>query len=203
MKRESECNHGATKCVIRATSPYTRFILFSADHAFFVGLQAHREFSTRPLNLSPPFLGLVAAACGPDVLEQQMAQKLQSFQPPHPKEAMIEEQALIQASREQPHAVGRERVLSGKNKPDVGGMIPRPQVASVPEEGLTVHTCCKSKWLFSLLDGGDLFVGPFSSSWPYRKKFFSIIASLGLEYRTLCRCCRNVGACTSNCGVPP
>lgn len=82
------------------------------NHPFFVGLQAHPEFCTRPLNPSPPFLGLIAAACGPDVLEEQMIQQLQTFQPPHPKEAMIEEQALIQGSREQLPTAGRERVLS-------------------------------------------------------------------------------------------
>jgi CTP synthase len=87
----------------------------SADHPFFVGLQAHPEFCTRPLNPSPPFLGFVAAACGPDVLEQQMAQQLQSFQPPHPKESMIGEQVLIQGSREQLPTAGRERVLSGES----------------------------------------------------------------------------------------
>jgi CTP synthase len=84
----------------------------SIEHPFFVGLQAHPEFCTRPLNPSPPFLGFVAAACGPDVLEQQMAQQLQSFQPPHPKESMIGEPALIQGSREQLPAASRERVLS-------------------------------------------------------------------------------------------
>jgi CTP synthase len=57
----------------------------------------------------------VAAACGPDVLEQQMTQQLQSFQPPHPKEAMVGEQALIQESREQLPTAGRERVLSGES----------------------------------------------------------------------------------------
>ncbi|KAF8492746.1 CTP synthase [Russula emetica] len=81
------------------------------NHPFFVGLQAHPEFCTRPLNPSPPFLGFVAAACGPDVLEQQMAQQLQSFQPPHPKESMVGEQALVQGSREQLPTAGRERVL--------------------------------------------------------------------------------------------
>jgi len=82
------------------------------NHPFFVGLQAHPEFCSRPLNPSPPFLGFVAAACGTDVLEQQMAQQLQTFQPPHPKETMVGEQALIQGLREQLHAAGRERVLS-------------------------------------------------------------------------------------------
>jgi len=82
------------------------------NHPFFVGLQAHPEFCTRPLNPSPPFLGLIAAACGPDVLEEQMTHQVQTFQPPHPKEAMIGEQALIQDSREQLPTAGRERVLS-------------------------------------------------------------------------------------------
>jgi len=85
------------------------------NHPFFVGLQAHPEFCTRPLNPSPPFLGFVAAACGPDVLEQQIAQQLQTFQPPHPKEAMVGKQALIEGLREQLHTAGRERVLSAES----------------------------------------------------------------------------------------
>jgi CTP synthase len=92
----------------RTTSPPN----LSTDHPFFVGLQAHPEFCTRPLNPSPPFLGFVAASCGPHVLEQQMTQQLQTFQPPHPQEAMVGEQALVQSSREQLPTVGRERVLS-------------------------------------------------------------------------------------------
>ena len=98
--------------LIRATPRHHHFNTFSIDHPFFVGLQAHPEFCTRPLNPSPPFLGLIAAACGLDVLEQQMTQQLQMFQPPHPKEAMIGEQALIRGSREQLPTAGRERVLS-------------------------------------------------------------------------------------------
>jgi CTP synthase len=42
------------------------------DHPYFVGLQAHPEFCSRPLNPSPPFLGLIAAACGGDVLKEQL-----------------------------------------------------------------------------------------------------------------------------------
>jgi CTP synthase len=85
------------------------------DHPFFVGLQSHPEFCTRPLNPSPPFLGFVSASCGSEVLEQQMAQQLQSFQPPHPKESMVGEQLLIQGSREQLLTPSRERVLSGES----------------------------------------------------------------------------------------
>ena len=54
------------------------------DHPYFVGLQAHPEFCTRPLNPSPPFLGLVAAACGKSTLDEQLASQLESFRPPPP-----------------------------------------------------------------------------------------------------------------------
>ncbi|KAI5454014.1 CTP synthase ura7 [Naganishia albida] len=64
-------------------------VLEMEDHPFFVGLQAHPEFSTRPLNPSPPFLGLVAAACGSDVLEQQMRANEQNYVSPHPQAAKI------------------------------------------------------------------------------------------------------------------
>lgn len=39
------------------------------DHPYFVGVQYHPEYLTRPLAPSPPFLGLVAAASGPQVLK--------------------------------------------------------------------------------------------------------------------------------------
>ncbi|KAJ9105395.1 CTP synthase ura7 [Naganishia friedmannii] len=64
-------------------------VLEMEDHPFFVGLQAHPEFSTRPLNPSPPFLGLVAAACGQDVLEQQMRLNEQGYVSPHPAAAKV------------------------------------------------------------------------------------------------------------------
>lgn len=38
------------------------------DHPYYIGVQYHPEYLTRPLVPSPPFLGLVAAASGPDVL---------------------------------------------------------------------------------------------------------------------------------------
>jgi hypothetical protein len=44
-----------------------------------------------------------------------MAQQLQSFQPPHPKDSMVSEQLLIQGSREQLLTPSRERVLSGES----------------------------------------------------------------------------------------
>jgi hypothetical protein len=123
-KGRTHANNGTTKCVSSVLLPLSalpprKFItsihalsLFCADHPFFVGLQAHPEFCTRPLNPSPPFLGFIAASCGPDVLEQEMTQQLQAFQPPHPKKSMVGEQELIQGSREQLPTAGRERVLS-------------------------------------------------------------------------------------------
>jgi CTP synthase len=63
-------------------------------HPFFVGLQAHPEFCTRPLNPSPPFLGFVAAASGKDVLDEQLEYQSSHFQPPHPADAMVGEAVL-------------------------------------------------------------------------------------------------------------
>jgi CTP synthase len=66
------------------------FIL-KQDHPFFLGLQAHPEFCSRPLNPSPPFLGLVAAACGQSVLVEQLKVQEETFVPPHPSHAMLSE----------------------------------------------------------------------------------------------------------------
>ncbi|PPQ85663.1 hypothetical protein CVT26_011425 [Gymnopilus dilepis] len=68
------------------------------DHPFFVGLQAHPEFCTRPLNPSPAFLGFVAASCGAEVLTEQIELQLKTFKPPHPEGAMISEAQLRSAS---------------------------------------------------------------------------------------------------------
>ncbi|KAJ8468896.1 hypothetical protein ONZ45_g17078 [Pleurotus djamor] len=73
------------------------------DHPYFVGFQAHPEFCTRPLNPSPPFLGLVAAACGAHVLEEQMRRQETTFKPPHPEHAMVSESKLRENSIE--HAI--------------------------------------------------------------------------------------------------
>jgi len=68
------------------------------NHPFFIGLQAHPEFCTRPLNPSPAFLGFVAASCGPDVLAEQIELQLKTFKPPHPQGAMVSEAQLRSAS---------------------------------------------------------------------------------------------------------
>lgn len=57
------------------------------DHPFFVGMQAHPELASRPLNPSPPFLGLVAAASG--LLDEQMERQRKTFKPPHPQSSMV------------------------------------------------------------------------------------------------------------------
>ncbi|KAJ7056185.1 CTP synthase N-terminus-domain-containing protein [Mycena amicta] len=69
-------------------------VLELPDHPFFVGLQAHPEFCTRPLNPSPPFLGFVSASCGPTVLEEQIDIQLRNFKPPHPEGSMVAESVL-------------------------------------------------------------------------------------------------------------
>lgn len=60
-------------------------------HPYFVGMQAHPEFASRPLNPSPPFLGFVAAAAGGvDMLQEQISAQ-RNFRPPHPPSLMIME----------------------------------------------------------------------------------------------------------------
>lgn len=61
----------------------------TVDHPYFVGLQAHPEFCTRPINPSPPFLGFVAASSSPEVLNEQITRQLRDFRPPHPESAMV------------------------------------------------------------------------------------------------------------------
>lgn len=40
------------------------FDVYLADHPYFVGVQFHPEFSSRPMKPSPPYLGLLLAATG-------------------------------------------------------------------------------------------------------------------------------------------
>ncbi|KAH7332758.1 CTP synthase N-terminus-domain-containing protein [Rhizoctonia solani] len=63
-------------------------VLELKDHPFFIALQAHPEFCTRPLNPSPPFLGLVAAASGKEVLEEQI-QNQRNYVSPHPVSSQV------------------------------------------------------------------------------------------------------------------
>jgi len=39
-------------------------VYICSDHPYYVGTQYHPEYLTRPLKPSPPYLGLVLAACG-------------------------------------------------------------------------------------------------------------------------------------------
>ncbi|KAJ7245386.1 CTP synthase N-terminus-domain-containing protein [Mycena haematopus] len=89
------------------------------EHPFFVGLQAHPEFCTRPLNPSPPFLGFIAAASGPEVFQEQVDIQLRTFQPPHPEGSMVAEAVLRLGI---PVAHGREKILvNGKAETVVNG----------------------------------------------------------------------------------
>ncbi|THH07890.1 hypothetical protein EW145_g3073 [Phellinidium pouzarii] len=67
---------------------------FEENHPYFVALQAHPEFCSRPLNPSPPFLGFVAASCSPQELAEQCDIQ-RAFIPPHPTDAMVDEALII------------------------------------------------------------------------------------------------------------
>ena len=47
-------------------------------HPFFLAVQYHPEFKSRPLKPSPPFVGLIAAACGKLDLAYKHVSKLHS-----------------------------------------------------------------------------------------------------------------------------
>ena len=88
------------------------------DHPYFVALQAHPEFCTRPLNPSPPFLGFVAAAAAsyvttsPSVLDQQMEIQLKSYVPPHPEHAMVGEAELREETGTETPVLGKEVAMA-------------------------------------------------------------------------------------------
>lgn len=54
------------RCVLRRNQPYSDFFKkFSvSDHPYFVGVQYHPEFTSRPIKPSPPYLGLLLASAG-------------------------------------------------------------------------------------------------------------------------------------------
>ncbi|PWN27108.1 CTP synthase [Jaminaea rosea] len=96
----------------RSTSGQRMQILEMQDHPYFVGMQAHPEFASRPLNPSPPFLGLVAAACGMDVLGEQLGRGGE-YKPPHPSSMMVLGQVDGEARAEEDAAMAK---LGGEKK---------------------------------------------------------------------------------------
>ena len=47
---------------VQVDSGFVSFLL--TDHPYYVGVQYHPEYLTRPMEPSPPYLGLILAACG-------------------------------------------------------------------------------------------------------------------------------------------
>lgn len=62
------------------------------------------------MNPSPPFLGFVAAASGPAVLDEQLEYQRTNFQPPHPTESMVGE-AVLRKEEEEVFVNGTARDL--------------------------------------------------------------------------------------------
>jgi CTP synthase len=89
------------------------------DHPYFVGLQAHPEFCSRPLNPSPPFLGLVAAACGVSVLEEQIANNEKNYVEPHPESAKVvpASEAVTEDAKRREQASSGVKVSESANDP--------------------------------------------------------------------------------------
>lgn len=105
----------------KSTSGARMQILELQDHPYFVGMQAHPEFASRPLNPSPPFLGLVAAASGLDVLDEQLARG-HEYTPPHPTSMMVLGQV-------QGEAAAHEDAAMAKLRPQPAASAPKPKPA--------------------------------------------------------------------------
>lgn len=65
------------------TMTFAKLRFTGSEHPYYCGMQAHPEFCTRPLNPSPGYLGFVAAACGPQVLAEQL-ERQKTFKQPQP-----------------------------------------------------------------------------------------------------------------------
>lgn len=66
-------------------------------------MQAHPEFCTRPLNPSPPYLGFVAAACGENVLREQIERQKMIYTPPHPAARLVLSPSTIEFVNQSTH----------------------------------------------------------------------------------------------------
>ena len=88
------------------------------DHPYFVGMQAHPEFASRPLNPSPPFLGFVAAAVSQEALQEQMARQ-KNFRPPHPKARMLLESEAQRLQEQQGQTALPQEEKSAQTPPGV------------------------------------------------------------------------------------
>merc|ERR1712050_318605 len=63
--------------------------LASSDHPFYLGVQFHPEYKSRPGQPSPPFLGFVAAASNPSGIQEVIAKSRQHGANPHYTPFMI------------------------------------------------------------------------------------------------------------------
>ena len=106
----SEC-----RCLNSTVGPLLPSTLMT-DHPYFVALQAHPEFCSRPLNPSPPFLGLIAAACSSQILSEQLALNETSYVAPHPESAKVVPPS--EAATERGRA--RAQTVNGVKVRDVG-----------------------------------------------------------------------------------
>lgn len=52
------------KPMVTQVTPPPAHLSLSSDHPYFVGVQYHPEFTSRPIKPSPPYLGLLLASAG-------------------------------------------------------------------------------------------------------------------------------------------
>lgn len=138
----------------KSTSGARMQILELQDHPYFVGMQAHPEFASRPLNPSPPFLGLVAAASGLDVLSEQVSRG-KEYRPPHPESMMVLGQVQGEARADEDAAMAKLQPEHKKKTTSTSAFLGmRP--GTVPEEGTATPVGSRSPERHMSVDAGSL-----------------------------------------------
>ncbi|KAE8269518.1 hypothetical protein A4X09_0g2825 [Tilletia walkeri] len=114
-------------------------ILELEEHPYFVCLQAHPEFASRPLNPSPPFLGLIAASAG--VLDEHLDAQKKNFVPPHPSAWMIPES---EARAKEAEAQKEEVEVNGSAEAGQGGGGKKAAAAALTDKGVAAKAVGES-----------------------------------------------------------
>jgi CTP synthase len=117
-RAEGEGSRDTLRFVGRSESGERMQIAELVEHPYFVGMQAHPEFASRPLNPSPPFLGFVAAAVSQEALQEQMARQ-KNFRPPHPKARMLLESEAQRLQEQQGQTALPQEEKSAQTPPGV------------------------------------------------------------------------------------
>jgi CTP synthase len=101
------------------------------DHPYYVGVQYHPEYLTRPLKPSPPYLGLILAACGR--LSNYLARGCRLSPDSRYGDADSEERSVSESSEEESSSCNHEMLADRIGLMTVNSVVVSSAVAVVPE----------------------------------------------------------------------